>query len=120
MNSAIESFRFVPELRQAINEFDGSSVSELLEKDKEVTTELKSLYKQLDTRSESINPITFLEAFRKAYPQFAEKERSELGEFYAQQDSDEFITNLLGSLENMLRTNDRNIVKELFEGEFDV
>jgi len=61
-----------------------------------------------------------LNAFRSAYPQFAEKERTELGEFYSQQDADEFITNLLGSLENILKQSDRNVVKDLFEGEFDV
>lgn len=120
MNSVVETLRYVPELRQSLDTFDQSNVSDLYEKDKTLTVELKNLLNNLDSKHESFAPITFLNALRTAYPQFAEKDRNELGEFYAQQDSDEFLTNLLGSLENTLRQNDKNIIKELFEGEFEV
>ncbi len=66
----------------------------------------------------SVTPSAFTNAFRTAYPQFAEKTSTPLGAMYAQQDADEFVGNLLYSLNSKLDASKHT--KDLFTGEMQV
>lgn len=143
MNASLECFRYIPELKQSLynfNENQHDEYSTINESHRNLVKELKKLFKQLETYSDpknfknrkeapdSIEPTQFLSTLRQAYPQFAEKEKNELGmELYCQQDADEFILNLLQSLENSLTRSqnlsqgeEQNLIKKLFEGEMQI
>jgi len=54
------------------------------------------------------------------FPQFAEKTKTALGDVYSQQDSDEFLNNLLMTVGSRVEDQLPNSVANLFRGDFDV
>lgn len=68
----------------------------------DVTASLRDLYKQMSQTQEGFPPLMFLNAFRGAYPQFAEMTRDNRG--YAQQDAEEAWSQIISSLKQKLKT----------------
>lgn len=67
----------------------------------DVTASLRDLYKQMGETQEGFPPLMFLNAFRGAYPQFAERTRD--GRTYAQQDAEEAWSQIITSLRQKLK-----------------
>ncbi|KAL0484266.1 26S proteasome subunit Usp14 [Acrasis kona] len=126
LNAAVQTLKVVPELRTALKEYTPPSSGNDLEQ--KITASLRDTFKDLDDNGKnSVTPDRFLQAFRSAYPQFAEKSRTEFGEIYAQQDADEFISKLLFSIGPKLQVTEssssdqkKSITDKLFSGQFQV
>jgi ubiquitin carboxyl-terminal hydrolase 14 len=121
MNAAVQSLKAVPELRNSLNEFQGGVVQNDLAQS--ITASFRDTMRDLDNKSiDSVTPTAFLSAFRRAFPQFAEKaQQSEvMGDVYAQQDADEFLTKLLGTVGQKLQVENKSLTERLFAGEYEV
>lgn len=70
----------------------------------DVAASLRDLYKQMGETQEGFPPLMFLNAFRGAYPQFAERTRD--GRTYAQQDAEEAWSQIISSLRQKLKHED--------------
>ena len=115
MNAAVQSLKAVPELRNSLNEFQGGVVQNDLAQS--ITASFRDTLRDLDNKSiDSVTPNAFLAAFRRAFPQFAEKvQQSEvMGDVYAQQDADEFLTKLLGTVGQKLQVENKSLTDRLF------
>lgn len=87
LDSALQTLRFIPELRPYI----ARSKSEL-------ATSLNALYKQLDGTKDKVSPDRFVRTFWKRFPQYAEL--SEQGHLM-QHDSQEVLANLVETIEGV-------------------
>jgi ubiquitin carboxyl-terminal hydrolase 14 len=58
-----------------------------------MTSQLRNLLNEMGDTQEGFNPFIFLNAFRQAYPQFAQKDKT--GRGYAQQDAEEAWTQII-------------------------
>lgn len=67
----------------------------------DLTASLRDLYTQMSETQEGFPPLMFLNTFRTAFPQFAEKTRD--GRGYAQQDAEEAWSQIVTSLQQKLR-----------------
>lgn len=67
----------------------------------DLTASLRDLYKQMSETQEGFPPLMFLNAFRTAYPQFAERSRD--GRGYAQQDAEEAWSQIVSTLRGKLK-----------------
>lgn len=67
----------------------------------DLTASLRDLYKQMSETQEGFPPLMFLNAFRAAYPQFAERSRD--GRGYAQQDAEEAWSQIVSTLRGKLK-----------------
>lgn len=118
LNASVQALRIIPELRISLNEhqFGGSDLHG------QVVNGLKEVYQSLDSQKLAVTPATFIRAFRQAYPQFAEKESTPLGDMYEQQDASEFIGNLINTISAKFDTNEqtRGLIDKLFRGQFQV
>lgn len=115
-NASLQTLRIIPELRDELNKFKGNSTSQndLAES---IAASLRDLLNTLDKTQNAPTPVTFLTAFRRAYPQFDEKTQTPLGEIHAQQDADEFLHALLNTLAQRLKDSDsQDIISKLFKG----
>jgi len=65
-----------------------------------MTASLGQLFRNLDTSSQSVAPYIFCHAFRRAFPQFAE--RSQSTGHYMQQDADECLQQVMSTLASKL------------------
>lgn len=115
LNSTLQTLRAIPELQQVLasykttsNASSGLSTSglsryglEALAGSSDLTANLRDLYKQMSETQEGFPPMLFLNAFRQAYPQFAEQSRDGR---YAQQDAEEAWSQIVTTLRGKLKS----------------
>ena len=115
LNSTLQTLRTIPELQQELQHYSSSGpgggvagASDLsqfglggLGASTDLTASLRDLYKQMSETQEGFPPLMFLNAFRTAYPQFAERSRD--GRGYAQQDAEEAWSQIVTTLRTKLK-----------------
>lgn len=118
LNASVQALRTIPELRNNLNKVQFNQ-ADLHGK---IVNTLKEVYHSLDSQRNATAPDSLIMAFRQAYPQFAEKQSTPMGEVYEQQDAEEFITSLMASLTNQLDSHEqtRGLIDKLFRGQFHV
>ncbi len=105
LNATVQCFRTVPELKTAIQGFEGS-YGPAAESDTAVTVAMRDLYRSMD-RGSTIPPLVLVQVVHEAFPRFAE--RGEQGGFQ-QQDANECWVELMGLLK-------RKLMKKAIEGQ---
>lgn len=117
MNSTLQTLRFVPELQEELQKYQGggpsasggfeaaggsssllSSLGGIVGSD--LTLALRDLYKQMSQTTEGFPPMMFLNALRTVYPQFAQRGKD--GQ-YAQQDAEECYSQIIVQLREKLK-----------------
>lgn len=112
LNSTLQTLRAIPELQTELMAYKQSSggsgnldLSQFglggLGASGDLVASLRDLYKQMGTTQEGFPPLMFLNAFRTAYPQFAEQSRD--GRGYSQQDAEEAYSQIISSLRQKLK-----------------
>jgi len=111
LNSTLQTLRAIPELQTELQTYKSSSsagevdLSQFglsgLGASNDIPASLRDLYKQMGTTQDGFPPMMFLNAFRTAYPQFAEQTRD--GHGYAQQDAEEAWSQIITSLRQKLK-----------------
>lgn len=112
MNSTLQALRAIPELKEGLADHNINGSIDL-------TAELRALYRAMDTTSRGTIPVTFLNALRGRFPQFAE--RGDDGH-YKQQDAEEVWSQLLLVLKDTLKAKDDEstpIITKYMSGEFE-
>ena len=115
LNSTLQTLRSMPELQEELEQYTSSgggsgpsgaaNLSQFglggLGSSTDLTESLRDLYKQMSETQEGFPPLMFLNAFRGAYPQFAERSRD--GRGYAQQDAEEAWSQIVSTLRSKLK-----------------
>ncbi|KAF9037349.1 cysteine proteinase [Hymenopellis radicata] len=97
MNATIQALRVIPPMQAALNTTSASG---------SLIPQLRDLYSSMLKTTDSITPLTFLQALRQALPQFAEQSRGGLG--YAQQDAEEAYSQIVNCLRPVTDASDAN------------
>lgn len=113
LNSTLQTLRGVPELQDALQNYQPSSsggssrLGDLssfglggLGASGDLTASLRDLFKQMSETQEGFPPLMFLNSLRNAFPQFAQKDRN--GHGYAQQDAEEAWSQIVAQLRQKL------------------
>lgn len=116
MNATLQTLRAIPELQDALAGYKPSGADML-----DLTNQLKTLYGDMSTTQEGKAPVTFLNAFRTAYPQFAERAKN--GHGFAQQDAEEAWSQIISQLKQKLQIptadgKEDSWIDKYMEGEF--
>ncbi|KAJ8934150.1 hypothetical protein NQ314_013560 [Rhamnusium bicolor] len=107
MNATVQCLKVVPELREALQNFQGGvAAAGSVIPAQSITAALRDLYSSMD-KGNNIPPIVLLQVMHMAFPRFAEK--NEHGGF-SQQDANECWTELIRI----------SIIDQYFGGTFDV
>jgi len=115
LNSALQTFRAIPELSDALAIYDegsgsaGSSTANNLSQyglgglggSMDMTGALRDLYKQMGETQEGFPPLLFLNSLRQNFPQFAQKSKD--GRGYAQQDAEEAWSSIVQTMRAKLQ-----------------
>lgn len=111
LNSTLQTLRAIPELQTELQSYKSGSSNGSVDLSQyglsglgasgDLTASLRDLYKQMGDTQEGFPPLMFLNAFRTAYPQFAEQSRE--GRGYAQQDAEEAWSQIISSLRQKLK-----------------
>jgi len=111
LNSTLQTLRAIPELQTELLAYKQSSGGGNLDLSQfglsglgasgDLVASLRDLYKQMGSTQEGFPPLMFLNAFRTAYPQFAEQSRD--GRGYSQQDAEEAYSQIISSLRQKLK-----------------
>lgn len=105
MNSALQCLRGVKELTSATKAYANNAHTVSLADSSDlhhVTTQaMGELFKDMETSSESFPPYQFTQAFRTAFPKFAERSQRTGG--YMQQDANEAVIDLINMLAGKLK-----------------
>ncbi|KAK0655200.1 hypothetical protein B0T16DRAFT_341373 [Cercophora newfieldiana] len=122
LNSTLQALRSIPELQETLGQykFQSSGPMDPLPA-LDLTNNLRDLYKDMSETQDGMPPFTFLNAFRTAYPQFAERAKDRRG--YAQQDAEEAWSQIITQLKQRLRIptadgKEASWVEKYMEGEF--
>lgn len=120
MNSTLQCLRHLPELRVALNRFQGNGTPE-----HSLLASLGKLFRDLDDSVAPVTPFLFVQLLRRIFPQFDEQD--EKGG-HKQQDSDECLSSILTAGARHLTQVDKdkllptdtatNMIDYLFGGEF--
>ncbi|KAF8895799.1 cysteine proteinase [Mucidula mucida] len=97
MNATIQALRVIPPMQAALNTTEASG---------SLIPQLRDLYSSMLKTTDSITPLTFLQALRQALPQFAEQSRGGVG--YAQQDAEEAFSQIVNCLRPVTDASDAN------------
>ncbi|XP_065667283.1 ubiquitin carboxyl-terminal hydrolase 14 isoform X2 [Hydra vulgaris] len=117
MNATIQCLKNVPELKQALERYDGKlNIGSIMSMPSDaITISLRDLYNVMNKTSTAVPPIMFLQVLHAVFPHFAEK--SEQGGFM-QQDANECWTQLIRMLQQRLpplkTDSDSNLHKSSF------
>lgn len=95
LNATVQCFKIVPELKQALLNFQGDFGMD----DGALTSALRDLYKTMD-KGQTIPPLVLVQLLHNVFPRFAE--RGEQGGFQ-QQDANECWIELMGVLKRHLK-----------------
>ena len=137
LNSTLQTLRGVPELQAELLNYKPSGragqsgLSDLssfglggLDSSRDLAASLRDLFKQMSETQDGIPPLMFLNALRTAYPQFAQRDRTNGG--YSQQDAEEAWSQILIELRNKLMIDDGtesgnqiSFVEKYLAGQFD-
>ncbi|XXQ33962.1 ubiquitinyl hydrolase 1 [Plasmodiophora brassicae] len=105
LNSAIECFRAIPELKKNIIAYGAGGPTARFDvaanSPHPVVSSMGQMMMSLDNNVEAVTPMQFLTRFREAFPQFAQ--RSQSGQGYAQQDADESLSQILYLLRETMK-----------------
>jgi len=114
LNATVQCFKTVPELKQALLDFEGGFGHD----DRALTAALRDLYKTMD-KGQTIPPLVLVQLLHNVFPRFAE--RGEQGGFQ-QQDANECWIELMGVLKRHLNMKDNetaaNSVKSVVDTYF--
>ncbi|PHH71152.1 hypothetical protein CDD80_5480 [Ophiocordyceps camponoti-rufipedis] len=102
LNSTLQTLRSIPELHAALPEYVRANPLNTVEID--LAFHMSRLYKDMGRTQEAFPPVEFLTALRSAFPQFAEKSRSDNG--YAQQDAEEAWSQIVQNLKPRVKVKD--------------
>lgn len=113
MNSTVQCLTAVPELRNALGDFDGNTAA--MNPSEKLTAGLRDLSRRLGTKGPvaSVNPATFLTILRSVNPQFGE--RNDQG-MYMQQDAEECWGEILARLSQALAVRPASASTDAAEG----
>lgn len=114
LNATVQCFKTVPELKEALLDFEGGFGNE----DQALTAALRDLYKTMD-KGQTIPPLVLVQLLHNVFPRFAE--RGEQGGFQ-QQDANECWVELMGVLKRHLKSssnNTKSVVDTFFGLEFE-
>lgn len=137
LNSTLQTLRGVPELQEELLKYKPSGrpgqsgLSDLssfglggLDSSRDLAASLRDLFKQMSETQEGIPPLMFLNALRTAFPQFAQRDRTNGG--YSQQDAEEAWSQILIQLRAKLMIDDGtesgnqiSFVDKYLAGQFD-
>lgn len=112
MNSTVQCLFSVPELKEALREFqaqqeDGTTPTGA----KKLTSATKTLFEDLTNSLKPVSPFHFLMVLRQKYPQFAQQGQ---GGTYMQQDAEECWSQLVFSLRESFEGGGKNRMEDLF------
>ncbi|CCF57443.1 hypothetical protein KAFR_0C04520 [Kazachstania africana CBS 2517] len=100
LNATLQALYRIDDLRDAVLNFDVSINNDKNGENEthiKLVTELKRCFEGLKNKSfKSVMPVVLLNALRKTYPQFAERDPQ--SGFYKQQDAEELLTQLFHSM----------------------
>jgi len=126
LNSTLQALRYIPELQQELTRYKNqpvrgggsgsgpSSGSAALFGQMglasvgsigDLAGAMRDLYRDMGETRSGVSPLVFLEALRRAFPQFAQKAKDGR---YAQQDAEECYSQILHSLRTKLRIQNDN------------
>jgi len=119
MNSTLQCFRHIPELKHALNTYQQQHSGTSPDMDHTITSNMGTLFNIMDGSTEAVTPVAFTNAFRTAFPQFAQ--RDEKGH-YMQQDADECLVQLMTSMGQKLKkvpekSKESNAIDYIFGGQ---
>ncbi|KAJ2252981.1 deubiquitinating enzyme [Coemansia sp. D1744] len=98
MNATLQCLKAIPELKSAMEKHNVARGQ--TDARANMVESLKGLFKQLNESGEGVPPFVFLQFLRQAYPRFAEQDSQHGG--YRQQDADEFWSEMLTTLDQVL------------------
>ncbi|CAH1989720.1 unnamed protein product [Acanthoscelides obtectus] len=127
MNATVQCLKVVPELREALQNFQGGvATGGNVVPAQSITAALRDLYSSMD-KGNTIPPIVLLQVLHMAFPRFAEK--NEQGGF-SQQDANECWTEMIRMLQQKLpakksegdnsQDQSKSLIDQYFGGTFDV
>ncbi|CAH1104700.1 unnamed protein product [Psylliodes chrysocephalus] len=126
MNATVQCLKAVPELREALQTFQGGvAAGGSVVPAQSITAALRDLYSNMD-KGNAVPPIVLLQVMHMAFPRFAEK--NEHGTF-SQQDANECWTELVRMLQQKLPAKQnggttkeqfKSFIDQYFGGTFDV
>lgn len=126
MNATVQCLKVVPELREALQTFQGGvAPANNVTAAQSITAALRDLYASMD-KGNTVPPIVLLQVLHMAFPRFAEK--NEHGGF-SQQDANECWTEMVRMLQQKLpaklngdnpQENFKSLIDQYFGGTFDV
>jgi len=102
LNSTLQTLRSIPELQSNLVEYKFKSQGPMdnTVPQLDLTGQLRDLYKYMSETQSGFAPLTFLNALRNAFPQFAERAKN--GNGYAQQDAEEAWSQIVTQLRQRL------------------
>ncbi|KAJ4417181.1 deubiquitinating enzyme [Gnomoniopsis sp. IMI 355080] len=108
LNSTLQALRAIPELQESLIKYEyrpQPGTSGFMPQ-ADITSQLKNLFRSMGETTEGYMPLTFINALRQVYPQFAERSRT--GNGYAQQDAEEAWTNIVSQVRSNLKVKDKD------------
>lgn len=105
LNSAIECFRAIPELKENLITYGGGGDATRFDSagstsaPNPIVAKMGQMMRSLDNSVDAVAPLAFLTAFREGFPQFAQRTANG----YSQQDADESLTQILYSLQQVMK-----------------
>lgn len=112
MNSTVQCLKRVNELKEALQNYQDSSLQGGFDSNRIMTKAAKELFKNLDFKGEPFAPFGFVQAMRQVFPQF--NETDDHGH-HKQQDAEEFYTALLTAFKNSLKLSEEEGGSDLIE-----
>ncbi|RDA90261.1 hypothetical protein CP533_4603 [Ophiocordyceps camponoti-saundersi (nom. inval.)] len=102
LNSTLQALRSLPEMNKALINYstDGSAATRH-PTEANLAFHLSRLYARMSRTQAAFPPVEFLNALRSAFPQFAERSKSDNG--YAQQDAEEAWSQIVQNMRSTLK-----------------
>ncbi|KAJ2403033.1 deubiquitinating enzyme [Coemansia sp. RSA 2559] len=116
MNATLQCLKAVPALRDALDAYKGTLAQPNAQGN--LVASLKKLFQHLSESGEGVPPLVFLQFLRQAFPKFAEQDPQFGG--YRQQDAEECWTELVTTLDHVLKTPEEvGVVGKYMTGEME-
>lgn len=127
LNATVQCLKTVPELRQALSDFNAASSSSLsnFAPAEKITIAMSDLYRTMES-NQTIPPLVLLQVLHQAFPRFADKVEGH----YMQQDANECWVELIRMLQQKLpalknkndksTTNYKSVIDQFFGGTFNI
>ncbi|KAB5547023.1 hypothetical protein GE09DRAFT_1129590 [Coniochaeta sp. 2T2.1] len=106
LNSTLQVIKSIPELQENLVNYKAPATTGSLglmpSSGVDLTNQLRNLYRSMGETQSGYSPLSFLNALRVAFPQFAERSKSGAG--YAQQDAEEAWSQIIAQLRQKVTT----------------